>query len=128
MPFRKKCKPQKVRLAQKMRNHPTRAERLLWDEFLKRPQGIKFRRQEIILGWIADFYCTSKRLIIEIDGEYHDSPEQRASDARRDRVMAEHGIATLRFKNEDVLRNTAKVLEQILQHRPANVSRKQKAA
>jgi very-short-patch-repair endonuclease len=113
MPLRSRAKKEKFDRARQMRRYPTPAERLLWAEMGKRPYGLRFRRQEVILGWIADFYCSSKKLIIEVDGGYHNEPLQQARDIRRDHIMKMHGLSTIRFANREVLSDVDTVLERI---------------
>ena len=82
---------------------PTPAERRLWQGLRKhRIGGLKFRRQVPLGPYIADFYCPSARLVIEVDGVSH---IDAAGDAVRDTWMARHGIRVLRISNRDVLRN-----------------------
>jgi len=92
----------------------TRAEALLW-RYLKahRIDGLGFRRQVPMRGYIADFLCHSLRLVIEVDGESHDFASRQASDRRRDAWFASQGYAVLRFTNDDVLGNLAGVVEMI---------------
>lgn len=51
-----------------------------------------------MLGWVADFYCAAAKLVVEVDGSYHEP----VKDAHRDRVMNEHGLSVLRLKASDV--------------------------
>jgi release factor-specific protein-(glutamine-N5) methyltransferase len=91
-----------------MRREPTEPERRLWMALRgSRLQGYKFRRQAIIENRIADFFCPAKGLIVEIDGQTHD----READLRRDFLLErETGFRTVRFTNEDVMRNMEGVL------------------
>jgi very-short-patch-repair endonuclease len=73
--------------------------------------GFKFRRQEVLEPFIVDFFCPSKGLIVEIDGETHVAEE----DARRDVFLARRGFTTIRFTNGDVMTNMDGVLTAILQ-------------
>jgi hypothetical protein len=116
--------------ARTMRNQPTEPERRLWQALRGRQLGgLKFRRQHGAEQRIFDFFCAELGLAIEVDGGTHD-PE---NDARRDaQMLAEHGIRTLRFGNDDVMRNREGVLLRILEvagllgprgpghHHPAN--------
>jgi very-short-patch-repair endonuclease len=94
-----------------MRKNPTEPERRLWTALRdSRLSGFKFRRQAVIGSRIADFFCPSKGLIVEIDGETHD----RARDLVKDgHVHRETGFRTVRFTNEDVMRNLDGVLTQL---------------
>ena len=96
--------PKCFRRAKRMRHNPTPAERVAW-EFLRggRKQGRpSWRRQVVLRGFIADFYCPRAGLVLEIDGGYHHNPEQRARDARRSEVLRGVGIEVLRLDNAQV--------------------------
>ena len=95
------------------RNHPTDAERVLWEYLKSGSIGEHFRRQHVILDYIPDFVCLSKRIIIEIDGGYHLEGEQPERDEERTTVLMTQGFKVLRFSNEEVLTNLDSVLEQI---------------
>ena len=100
--------------ARKLRQAQTDAERRMWMLLRdRRLSGVKFRRQHPIGGYIADFCCPEARLIIEIDGGHHAS--NRSADATRSRVLEVHGYRVLRFWNNEVLGNTAGVLERIVE-------------
>jgi very-short-patch-repair endonuclease len=98
-------------MARDLRRHMTDAERLLW-YFLraKRFAGWKFRRQHPIGPFIADFACVEHRLVIEADGGQH---SERASDALRTRWLENAGWHVMRFWNDDIMRRTDDVLEEI---------------
>jgi very-short-patch-repair endonuclease len=94
-----------------MRHDPTPAEKLLWQK-LRNHQigGLKFRRQMPLGPYIADFYCPSARLVVELDGISHiDSP----TDATRDAWMQAQGIRVFRFANHEVFRNLEGILRAI---------------
>ena len=87
------------------RIYQTQAESVLW-QFLRGNQlGKHFRRQHIIGPFIADFACLPKRVIIEIDGGYHQLPNQQLSDAERTKWLEKMGFKIIRFTNEEVLCN-----------------------
>ncbi len=113
MPLRRRQKISKTAFARRLRKCMTPAEKFLWEHLRPRPKGIKFRTQEPILGWIIDFYCTTKSLAIEIDGGYHQTPCQIEKDRLRDAVLARHDIQTIRFTNEEVFRDIESVLDRI---------------
>lgn len=94
-----------------LRREPTEAERRLW-RVLSRSQldGHKFRRQAVLGSRIADFFCPSKGLIVEVDGDTHDPVLDRNMDRRLER---ETGFVTLRFSNQDVLQNMDGVLAHL---------------
>ena len=74
--------------------------------------GCKFRRQQFIGGYIADFACMEKRLIIEVDGGQHSDQVER--DDARTEFLEREGYRVIRFWNHDVLQRTDAVLEQIV--------------
>ncbi len=95
------------------RNNPTEAESILWNYLKGKQTGFSFRRQHIIGPFIVDFTCLSHKLIIEIDGGYHQLPEQQTSDEYRTEWLKDNGFFVLRFTNEEVIGNTKEVLNRI---------------
>ncbi len=88
-------------LARQMRKLPTLAEEKAWGLLRnRRCLGLKFCRQQVIRGFILDFYCAEKRLVMELDGEVHDL--QRDYDQQRDAVFNAEDITVLRIYNEDL--------------------------
>jgi very-short-patch-repair endonuclease len=84
-----------------MRANPTQAEKRLWTMLRdRRFAHCKFRRQQIIDSYIADFVSLSERLIIEADGSQHAESED---DRRRDGYLHSQGFRVLRFWNNEVL-------------------------
>ena len=78
---------------------------------------MKFRRQHLVSIYIADFYCHSKKLILEIDGNIHHLPEVKANDEIRQKDLEELGIMVIRFTNKDISNNleaTLKIIERVL--------------
>lgn len=100
-------------LAKDKRNHMTEAESVLWSFLKSKSLGVRFRRQHPIAGYIPDFVCLSKRLIIEIDGGYHNVDTQILSDEKRTDFLNEKGFEVIRFTNDEVLNNTIGVVEEI---------------
>ena len=97
-----------------LRKNMTEAEMVLWEVLKgKKLKGRKFRRQFSIGYYIADFYCPSERLVIELDGKHHYTPEGKLQDNERDKHLAELNITVLRFENKEVLNNLTAVLKQI---------------
>jgi very-short-patch-repair endonuclease len=86
----------------------TPAEKILWQELRGNKLGIHFRRQQVIAGFIVDFYCHKAGLVIEVDGDIHDL--QQEEDARRERVLSEMGLRVVRFGNEEVMKNLSAVV------------------
>jgi len=95
-----------------MRHDQTTAEIVLWRYLSNNGMcGVKFRRQHPLNGFIVDFYCPSKRLAIELDGEIH--LRQKEQDKIRQGIIENEDIRFLRFNNEEVLRNIENVLRTI---------------
>ncbi len=101
-------------LQQERKKQTTVAEQILWEQLKTKQLGVKFRRQHIIDQFIVDFVCLSKKLIIEIDGEYHDDPSQLEADKIRTQILNEFGYQVLRFKNEEVIGAIDAVLQRII--------------
>lgn len=94
--------------------HPTEAERIMWDLLkAKSIQGHKFRRQHIIKDYIVDFVCLHKKLVIEIDGQYHLEGQQIVKDKSRTEDLQKSGYTVIRFSNEEVIGNTPQVIKDI---------------
>jgi cyclase len=90
--------------AKQMRDEPTEAEDFLWKQLSnKKIKNVRFKRQHPILYFIADFYCHQAKLVIEVDGGYHQIPVQYEYDCNRDSELEELGIKVIRFTNEQVL-------------------------
>ena len=90
----------------------TLAEQVMW-EHLKSIQGFHFRRQHPIGDYIADFICLKKRLVIEIDGNYHNIMEQKEDDETRTANLIQLGYDVIRFTNDSVLNDIQNVIQQI---------------
>jgi very-short-patch-repair endonuclease len=96
-----------------MRHAPTPAEHELWQALRKQQiGGPKFRRQMPLGPFIADFYCPSARLVVEVDGISHINSQ---TDARRDAWIQSQGIDLFRISNHDVLSNLEGVVAAIQQ-------------
>lgn len=104
---------EKLERAKRMRREMTRAEKLLWTELHANKQGVHFRRQQIIAGFIVDFYCHAASLVIEVDGDVHSKPEQQAQDGQRDEALKEMGLKVIRFQNSEVEERLPNVLARI---------------
>ncbi len=99
--------------ARQMRSEATDAERKLWAHLRRNSLGVKFKRQYAVHGYIVDFCCPQRKLIIELDGGQH--AERVAYDQNRTEVLIKEGFRVLRFWNNDVLQNIEGVLESIMQ-------------
>jgi len=99
-------------LARRLHRDQTSTEEKLWRCLRgRRLEGLKFRRQQIIAGYIADFCCIEARLTIEIDGKQHD--EREYYDRARTAAIAQAGFAELRFSNDEVNERIDWVLQEI---------------
>ena len=99
--------PGNVAIARKLRREMTLPEVLLWRELRGKPQGVKFRKQFPVRGYVADFACVEVRLIIEIDGIAHDMGENPERDGRRDDELTRSGWKVVRIAAKDVLADVA---------------------
>jgi very-short-patch-repair endonuclease len=102
---------EKLQRAKELRRDMTPAEKILWQELRANKLGVHFRRQQVIAGFIVDFYCHKVALVIEVDGDIHDL--QQDEDAKREKVLSEMGLRMVRFGNEEVVRDLAGVLSKI---------------
>jgi very-short-patch-repair endonuclease len=104
--------PAKRERARQLRRESTPAEKKAWA--LLRPYrelGAAFRRQQVIDGFIVDFFCASLRLVIELDGGVHDDPAVRSQDEARDAHLTGLGLIVVRLRNGEV---SAQRLEQVV--------------
>ena len=99
--------------AEENRNNPTEAESVLWEALRGKGLGDKFRQQHIIADFIVDFFCYDKNLVIEVDGGYHNYPQQMKLDAERTKALEALGYIEIRFTNEEILCDTDRVLKVI---------------
>lgn len=113
----KKVDPVILAYARENRKEATNAESFLWEILRNRKlNGLKFRRQHPIEDkYVLDFYCAEHRLVVEIDGGYHLGEDQIEYDEGRSFELAELGLSVLRFTNEEVILETERVLQQILE-------------
>ncbi len=106
--------PDLVHLARELRQEQTPAEEILWALVRGRQLlGLKFRRQQQIGPFIADFYCHQARLVIELDGGIHTEPEQADRDQNREVYIRENRLRVLRFTNQQVIEDPESVLRGI---------------
>jgi len=101
-------------LAKQNRQNQTPAKEKLWDELRNRKlAGFKFRRQHPIEAYIPDFVCLEKKLVVEVDGGYHNDEDQKEIDEIRKKTLEKNNFHLIRFTNEQVLNKTEWVLEEI---------------
>ena len=90
--------------AKELRNNMTREEKHLWYDFL-RTYRVKFIRQKVFGQYIADFYSPEAKMVIELDGSQHYTPEAKEYDIHRTHFFEEYGIAVIRINNLEIARN-----------------------
>jgi very-short-patch-repair endonuclease len=104
----------KKRQSRALRRKPTKAEEIFWQTIRNRKVGgLKFRRQQVIEGFIADFYCEAKRLVLEIDGNVHEMKEKKKLDALRKKVFRTRGLLEIRFTNDQIYHHLKEVISKI---------------
>ena len=98
--------------ARVLRKQMTKEEAKLWYQFLRlfRP---RFHRQYVIGSYIADFYCHQAKLVVELDGSQHCSPEKMEYDKKRTEYLQSQGLTVMRLSNLDVMRKFQSVCEAI---------------
>ncbi len=104
------------------KKQPTQSEIILWECLRSKKLGYKFRRQHIIDEFIVDFVCLEKKLVIEVDGGYHNHPEQKEADELRTQILKELKFRVLRFTNEEIIGSidaSLKKIETILKSLPS---------
>lgn len=116
-------KPQHRTHARRMRKALTDAELKLWNCLrAHRLDGLGFRRQLPILGYIVDFACPERKLIIEIDGSQHADDAAIHYDQQRTETLQQNGWTIIRFWNDDVLHQIDDVCLHILRSIPKEPS------
>ncbi len=98
---------EKLQRSRELRREMTPAEKILWEELRANKLGVRFRRQQVIQGFIVDFYCHQAGLVVEVDGDIHDL--QQEEDARREKALTEMGLRVVRFRNDEVVRELSVV-------------------
>ena len=107
----------KFSMAATMRNNPTAAEKQMW-EILTREVTPKFpkhqfKQQQLVFGYILDFYCPTLDICIEMDGGVHE--DRRGYDSYRDKKLRRNGITVFHFQNEEVFKTPLKLADRICQ-------------
>ena len=106
--------PEALTAARKLRRKMSLPEGLLWQQLRQRPVGLKFRNQHPLEKMVVDFYCASRRLVIEIDGISHGMGDNPERDLRRDAFLRSHGYQVVQILASDVLKDPACVAESII--------------
>ena len=101
-------------IARKLRSNMTPHELMLWRRIRKKQlHGLQFYRQKRVAGYIVDFYCAEKMLVIEIDGAQHHSAQSIRYDSERTRILKTKGLSVLRFDNLQIEHDMASVVCRI---------------
>ena len=104
--------PEIEKAARRLRKNLTTAEAVLWEKLRnKQLDGLRFRCQHPVGSFILDFYCPSRKLVIEIDGDIHQ--ERTEYDSARTSKLEEYGYRVIRFSNERVMNDLQGVLDEI---------------
>ena len=111
LPYDRKLKPR----AQELRKNATPQENKLWYEFL-RNHSCPFTRQKTIDDYIVDFFCPSKKLVIEVDGTQHYSDAGLEYDRVRTELLESFGLHVMRFTNMEVETSFSKVCAKVQEY------------
>ncbi|EGQ9107699.1 endonuclease domain-containing protein [Vibrio cholerae] len=101
---------------QYLRNHMTHPEQRLWQHLRNFQLGVKFRRQFGVGNYVLDFYCSTYKLAVEIDGDSHFSEGGKIHDEQRTAYLKRHGIRVVRYTNQEVEQQLTDVIEDIFRH------------
>jgi len=111
--------PELLGMAYDLRNSMTNAEKLLWKKLRNRQvKGYRFRRQHPIKDFVVDFFCYEVKLVIELDGGFHDDPFQSERDKERTKILHSLGLTELRFRNDEVFNTLEEVTKKISERLP----------
>jgi very-short-patch-repair endonuclease len=111
-PLRRSAIWQKLARARQLRREATGPERYAWSLLRKRQLlGLRFRRQHVLHGFVVDFYCAARKLVLELDGRHHGAAMQAEYDAARSATLQAAGYHVVRISNRDVSRAR---LEQLI--------------
>jgi very-short-patch-repair endonuclease len=102
-----------IERARDNRKAMTMAERRMWHEIIPNLPA-RVMRQRVIGNYIADFYCASKKLVIEVDGDSHYSDVAQGYDRIRTDYFESLGIRVVRYTNDNVLGNPDEVMKDLL--------------
>ena len=107
--------PSLLAFARDNRRAPTHTEKMLWQALRdRRSEGIKFRREALVEGYLADFYCAEHKLIVEVDGNIHKLEEVKQRDIHREQRLREAGYRVLRFTSDQVYGSLGWVTDAIV--------------
>jgi very-short-patch-repair endonuclease len=105
--------PKQKLLRQKLRKMPIGCERKLWQRIRNKQLGYKFFRQYGIGKYVVDFYCSELKLVIEMDGITHTTPEEIENDQIRQKFIESKDIRVKRYSNNDIKENFSEVIYNI---------------
>ena len=108
--------------ARELRKNMTKEEKHLWYDFL-RTYPIRFLKQKVLGKYIADFYCAEAKLVVELDGSEHYTPESKIYDANRTEFLEQYDILVVRILNIDVNYNfygVCECIDKIVKERVTN--------
>ena len=105
--------PDLVPLARELRTCGTTTEAILWNKLKHKQTGYKFTRQKPILDYIVDFYCHELKVVVEVDGGYHNSGDMPEHDTERDRQLKLLGLTTVRLLNSEIITNPVTAVQLI---------------
>ena len=101
-----------VPTAKMLRKNMTKEEKHLWYDFLC-TYPIRFSRQKVLGKYIADFYCATAQLVVELDGSGHYTEQGKANDEERTAFLEKYGITVIRIPNYRIHKNFRGVCEYI---------------
>ena len=99
--------------AKENRTKMTESESVLWEALRRLHCGYHFRRQHPIGDYIADFICLKKKLVVEVDGGFHNNPMQQQNDQMRTDYLERKGYTVIHFKNEEISDDLHEVIMRI---------------
>jgi very-short-patch-repair endonuclease len=104
-----------TKYARRLRGEATIPERKLWLRLREiKKLGYHFRRQVPFRSYILDFAEHTRRIVIELDGGQHTSPQNAARDTQRDRLLESEGYLVLRWPNHDITGNLDRMIEHLM--------------
>ena len=109
LPYNKNLKE----FARHLRKNSTYGEINLWMHLRASALGYQFNRQRIIDNYIVDFHCPAFKLVVEIDGNYHDYTVQAIADEERQRMLEKYGLEFLRFTEKETMKEVEWVVDEI---------------
>lgn len=96
-----------------LRKLQTPEELFVWKMLRGRSTGLKWRRQVSIGNYVTDFYCTSKKIALELDGEQHEGLNYKEYDSLRTKFFNEQGIRVIRISNKELNEDPVIIYERI---------------